>query len=223
MALSPGIPTSFVPRQPTPAQRRIRTGTNLFLLLSLFVLCIAVVATIGTFAYDRYLRHALGVKSEELARAQASVDQEQVEAFVRLRDRLTYGESLLEGHVALSQLFSVLERETLGTVRYESLNLTIAEDKSARLEIEGVARTFNALAAQSNAFAGEKYIRRAIFSGIVVNQDASVSFFLTADLDPRLVVASPEGLGPPAELPQVDVVPVPVFSPQATGTATTTP
>lgn len=220
MALSPGIPTSFVPRQATPDQRRaVRGGHNLFLVVALFVFGLAVIASVGTYAYDRYLTHVLQVKSEELANAQREVNEDQVEEFLRLRDRLTYGQGLLEDHVAVSQVFDVLETQTLATVRFSNLDLRVADDHTAQIDVEGTARNFNALAAQSNAFAAEKGIRRAIFSGIVVNANGSVNFRLTADLDAKLLIS--EG----REIPPVDTLSVPAVAPTPAQTvpATGTP
>lgn len=221
MALSPGIPTSFVPRQPAPDSRRtLRGGHNLFLVVSLFILGLAVLAAAGTFAYGRYLSHELQVKAEELATAQRGVNEDQVEEFVRLRDRLTYGRDLLDNHIALSQVFDVLEAQTLVSVRFSSLDLTVADDHTAQIEIEGTARNFNALAAQSNAFASEKGIRRAIFSGIVVNANNTVNFRLTADIDSRLLISQGGDL-PPAP---TDTLTVPAVAPtpaQNGATATT--
>ncbi|HEY4489183.1 MAG TPA: hypothetical protein VJA87_01740 [Candidatus Paceibacterota bacterium] len=214
MALSPGIPTSFVPKQPAPQTRRPSGGHNLFLVAAVFIFGLSIIAAIGTFAYDRYLSHALEVKAAELADAQRQVNEEQVEEFVRLRDRLTYGRDLLDSHVALSQVFDVLEAQTLLSVRFSSLDLTVADDKTAQIEIEGVARNFNALAAQSNAFAAEKGIRRAIFSGIVVNDNNTVSFRLTADLDSRLLISEAVDT-PPADLPAAPAV-VPTPAPTST-------
>ena len=221
MAISPGVPTSFVPRQPTQQKRGASRGHNLFLVVALFLGGLAIVASIGTYLYDKYLIHALEAKAEELALAQREVNEDQVEEFLRLRDRLTYGQELLHDHIALSQVFDVLEAETLTTVRYGSLDLTVADDHTAQIDIDGTARNFNALAAQSNAFAGEKGIRRAIFSGIVVNKDNTVSFKLTADLDTRLIVAKKLDV---VTAPQ-DTLTVPVVSPTPiqTGPATTTP
>lgn len=220
MALSPGIPTSFVPKQPASQTRRPSGGHNLFLVVALFLFVLAVIAAIGTYAYDRYLTHSLEAKAAELAEAQRQVNEDQVEEFVRLRDRLTYGRDLLNNHVALSQVFDVLEAQTLASVRFSSLDLTVADDKTAQIEIDGVARNFNALAAQSNAFAAEKGIRRAIFSGIVVNDNNTVSFKLTADLDSKLLISKTAD-APPADVPETPAVaPTPAQTPP---TSTTTP
>jgi hypothetical protein len=222
VALSPGIPTSFVPRQATSDQRRPRTaGHNLFLVIAMFIFGLSIIAAIGTYAYDRYLTHALQVKAEDLANAQKDVNQDQVENFVRLRDRLTYGQDLLNNHVALSQVFDVLEAQTLASVRFSTLDLTVADDHTAHIDITGTAKNFNALAAQSNAFAAEKGIRRAIFSGIVVNANKTVNFKLTADLDSKLLISQGTGTPPPATLSVPAVAPTPVQTAPATSTATT--
>jgi hypothetical protein len=220
VALSPGIPTSFVPKQVAPETRRPRaTGTNLFLMVALLIGGLALVATIGTYLYDRYLKHQLEVHAEQLAVAKRDVNQDQVEEFVRLRDRLSYGQDLLNNHVALSQVFDTLETATLTNVKYKSLKMTVANDHTAQLEIEGSARNFNALAAQSNTFAAEKRIRRAIFSGITVNKDNSVNFKLTADLDSRLIIS--QRTTAPATVQPQQAAPVSLPA-AATTTATTT-
>lgn len=190
-----------MPRQPQEPRRARAAGHNLFLVVALFIVGFVALAAVGTFAYDRYLTHTLEAKAEELAAAQRAVNQEQVEEFIRLRDRLEHGQILLENHLAVTQLLDVLETQTLQTVRYGSLELAVAEDHTAQLEIEGTARTFNALAAQSNALAAEKGIRRAIFSGIVVNENGSVNFRLTADLDSRLLIADISEGSPAAAVP----------------------
>lgn len=224
----PGIPTSFVPRQPVQAapRRPQSTGANVFLITALILLGAAVAAAAGAFAYQRYLAYQLDRKMDQLAEAQARVNEEQIEEFVRLRDRLRVGNELLSNHVMLSQFFDAIERLTLRNVRFSTLTITVAGDNSAKLDAEGVARNFNSLAAQSNAFAGERGIKRAIFSDITVTESRQVEFRLTADLDPRLVVAGRQGIpDAPADPLTVPVAPAPApgtTTPSRPGTSTPT-
>lgn len=149
----------------------------------------ALAAAAGSFAYQKYLTYQLEQKMELLSEAQAGVSEEQVEDFVRLRDRLSSGNALLSNQIVLSRFFDTLEDLTLQNVRFNSMELAVAGDGSANLEVEGTARNFNTLAAQSNAFAGERGIRRAIFSSIALTDTRQVTFRLTADIDARLVTA----------------------------------
>ena len=188
MALSPGIPTSFVPRQPVqPTRRPTSSGTNLFLIASLIIAGLVIAVAVGVFAYNKFLLHTLASKQAELTTAQSQVDENTVEDFIRLRDRLANGKDLLDNHVVLSQFFDALESLTLQNVQFTDMKLSVAGDHTATLEMTGTAKNFNALAAQSNAFAADKRIKRAIFSDITITDSKLVSFKLSADVDSELI------------------------------------
>lgn len=188
---------------------------------------IALVLAAAVFAYELYLKGDRDRKAENLAQAQRAVDLDTVEDFIRLRDRLNAVESLLDQHVELSGFFDILEEKTLQTVRFSSLNVTVANDRSAEIDMEGVARSFNALAAQSAAFASERRIKRAIFSDIAVNDNGTVGFTLTATVDPRLITSAALLPGMAEETPAVrtnlPVAPTPTLPSATTSRATTTP
>lgn len=191
MAIPPTIPTSFVPKQPVnTGARRAKSGSNLFLLISLGIAGISVLAAGGTFAYKLYLENLRTEKAAALEAAEEAINMDTVEDFIRLRNRLISAQTLLNQHVYLSQFFDVLEANTLQTVRFNSLAVSVADDRSAEITMDGVARSFNALAAQSEALATEKRIKRAIFSSITVNTNGTVAFKLSAEIDPRLIVSS---------------------------------
>lgn len=196
MALPPTVPTSFVPKQPVTTRKRA-SGNNPFLALSYLILGVAIVACFAVFGYRYYLQNVAKKKAEAVVAAQSQIDQATVTEFIRLRDRFTAANGILDKQVELSQFFRVLENLTLQTVRYDSLKVTVANDRVATVELTGTAQSFNALAAQSAAFSTEKRIKRAIFSGITV-KDNRVSFKLTADLDPALLALTPKAAAPAA-------------------------
>jgi len=189
MALPPTIPTSFVPKQPVAPTKRSKSGTNILMIIAGVVTGVSILAAAMVFAFEFYLKSARDAKSAELQQAQQAVNIDTVEDFIRLRNRLSAVETLLNQHVLLSEFFDVLETRTLQSVRFSGVSISVAADRSAEIEMEGVARTFNALAAQSTQFAAEKQIKRAIFSDIAVNPNGTVAFSLTATLDPRLITS----------------------------------
>lgn len=213
MAPSPTtIPTSFVPKRPVQTGGRFaRSGGNTFLTLSLIVLALALLGCGAVFGYERYLIGASQTKAAEVQAAVEAIDSATVEDFIRTRDRFASASTLLDSHIATSGFFGLLESVTLQNVRFSALTLTVADDHSAEIKMQGVAKSFNALAAESSMFASEKRIKRAIFSGIKVNEGGTVAFNLSADLDPRLVVLA-EDATPTVKAPVV-----------ATTTASTTP
>lgn len=191
------IPTSFVPKQPVrtaSAPQYQRGGGNTFLYVALLVLLVVVVASGAVFAYQQYLTSARNAKAEEVKQAQERINNETVEDFIRTRNRFIAAGTLLDKHVTLSSFFSLLESLTLETVRFNSFTFKRAEDGTSEIQMDGTARSFNALAAESSIFAGEKRIKRAIFSDISVDQNNSVTFSLSAELDPRLISYSAEAV-----------------------------
>lgn len=149
------------------------------------------VLALGTFAYDRVLAGMQSSREEALLKAEKAIDLATVEGFVQLRNRLNSGTTLLGNHVALSGFFGLLEKLLPTTVRLTSLHLAFDANRKVKLDGAGVARSFNALAAVSTTFANDGRIKEAIFSNLVVNKDSSVSFILSATLDPKVVAFTP--------------------------------
>lgn len=187
MALPSTIPTSFVPR-PT-AQHRLGAAdfSGVFDFLSYLVLVVVFVLAIGVFVYGRILSNTLVSKDADLAKAEKAIDPDTIQSFVQLRDRLVLSRTLLANHVKLSTFFTALEGLLPTNVRLASLHVTVSDGLMTRIEGTGTAKSFNALAAASTALASDGRIKDVIFSAITVNKDATVSFSVSATLDPKIV------------------------------------
>lgn len=223
MAVSPNIPTSFVPKQPLDTPRRKQSGgSNLFFLVALIILGVSAATAGAVFGYQKYLESVVELKGAELKKAEAEINRDTVEEYLRLERRFNSARSLLAGHTGLSQFMRALEEATLKNVRYDQLMLTVAEDRSAKVELDGSARNFNTLAAQSNAIAADKRFKRAIFSGIAIEQNTTVSFTLTADLASELVVMQPPSVSE-APIEEAPVEETPAAAPEATTTEPVAP
>lgn len=228
MALPPTLPTSFVPKQALPSQsRRPRPANGVLYYVSIFALVIAVLGAAGTFGYKTYLTTVTTARQLRLEAAEKNIDPTAVEDYIRLRNRIKVANLVLNRHVATSQFFTTLESLTLQNVRFQTLQLTVEDDRTASIEMRGTARSFNALAAQSSAFAGEKLIRRAIFSGITVDKSGLVRFALNAEISPKLILTTPEAqaadMPPPANIATTTApFPAPVVSTTTPAAGTTT-
>ena len=172
--------------------RKFRSdSTGAFSFFAYAVLGIAFILALGVFFYGRILSASQSAKDTELADKVKGIDQTTVESFVRLRDRLESGKTLLKQHVAFSGFFSSLEKILPAPVRFTALHLSTDATGTSRVDGTGVAKNFNALAAASSAFADDGRIKDAIFSNITINKDGSVTFTLAATLDPEIIVFSP--------------------------------
>lgn len=221
MALSPSIPTSFVPKQPVAPLREKKGGWNVFWLAAAVLFLASVIGAGGVFAFKQYL---VGVKDAKLAELQAADEKiraSTVTEFVRLRDRFDAAHGILENHIMFSHFLEVLEARTIQNVRFSSLKFNLLPDGTYEIGMEGVARTFNALAAQSSLFNEEQYFKRAIFSDIAVNANNTVNFTLSALLDPALLaMTEDDALLPAGTVPAPAEAAIPEEESGGTGTTT---
>lgn len=194
MALPPSIPTSFVPHPGSAggAPQRFKTDyTGAFGFFAYIVLGIAFMLALGVFAYGRILDSQKESKAAELAKAETEINPATAAEFVRLKNRLSYGKSLLDSHIALSEFLQVLGTLLPTSVRLSALTVSVDSTGVPTVEGAGVARNFNALAVASTALSADGRIKDVIFSNIKIDgEENTVSFSLTARLDPKLVTFS---------------------------------
>ncbi len=199
MALPPTIPTSFVPRPSAVAARGRTDLSGAFAFFGYGALGFVVLLAIGVFVYSSVLAADQSSKDTQLAQAIAGIDPSTVANFAHLRARLSSGEELLNNHLAISTFLGVLGSLMPSSVAFTDMHLLVGETGQVTVEANGLAKSFNALAAASDAFAKDGRIKDAIFSGIKVQGNA-VTFTLSATLDRSLVAFSPPAKS--AALPQ---------------------
>lgn len=203
MALPPTVPTSFVPRPGATAVKRRADFTGAFAFIGYGVLAVVIALALGAFIYSQILTTEQARKDAELKRAIDAIDPQTVTKFVHLRDRLSRGLALLDQHVALTGFWATLAAVAPASVRFDDLKLSRDDTGQMTLAGSGIAKSFNALAAASDAFAKDGRIRDAIFSDIRVEAGA-VSFSLTAAIEPSLVefrAPASVGAAPPESAP----------------------
>lgn len=189
-----------------------QSGTNVFTIFGFGLLLLSIVASAGIFGYQKYLESVRDADAAELEAAKSQINRTTVEDFIRTRDRFVAAKDILNNHIAFSQYLNILEGLTLQTVRFANLRYTLAPTGNASIQMTGSARSFNALAAEASAFTGAKEFKRAIFSGIGLNEkDNTVTFVFSAEIDKSVILAN---------IPTNPVMTLPI----ATGTpATSTP
>ncbi len=191
--MPPTVPSSFVP-YPGSSTRKYRRADlgGAFGFLAYGIFSIMVILVIGVFIYGRILVAQKNADDAALAKAEAQLDPQTVNSFVRLENRLKLGGELLNNHVALSNVLSALSTVIPSTVQLTSVSLTAdTQDTAFAMQSAGVAASLNALAQFSNDLGAGGKFKNVIVSNIKVNQkDNSVTFSLNALIDPSLVAFS---------------------------------
>ena len=123
----------------------------------------------------------------QLGAARKSFETDFVDAAARLNRRLEAAGRALSRHTAPSLLFALLERRTLETVRFRDFSFEAKDEKSFNLSLSGEAKSFNAVALQSDVFGEEKRFTSPVFSNFTLSERGNVLFQFKTAVDPDLV------------------------------------
>ncbi len=174
---------------PSPVGRGAsrREGANPFTVIALVVFLAVAALSAGVFLYRGFLIRDIRAMDAQLAAARKSFEPEFVGAAARLDTRLRAAGQALSRHLALSLLFDLLERRTLETVRFRDFSFEAKDEKSFTLALSGEAKSFNAVALQSDVFGGEKRFTNPVFSNFTLSERGNVLFQFKTGVDPGLI------------------------------------
>ena len=186
-----GIQSSFIPHDAGDVKMSApRIGGNgfsdLILLLSIVLLVASGALAGGVFLYEKYLQTSTDSKMEQLQRAKNAFEPSLIIELTRLDDRMHAAAAILSGHIAPSVIFGALEKATLTTVAFGSLDLNIADHQRITIKMDGVARSVNSIALQAQLFSKNGVISSPLFSGIGRDVDC-VHFAVSAQINPAAI------------------------------------
>lgn len=179
--------TSFIPKKPLVEMPRASEprSTSLFLLLSVFLFAGSLLLAVGVFLWKGSLVRSIESQKESLARNRDAFEPASIVKLQRLSRRLELSKGILANHLAPSQLFAVLEESTLQNVRFSSMDFSVDQTKgTASLMMKGQARSYGAVARQSDVFAKASGIKDPVFSELNLDQRGNVVFSFSASVDP---------------------------------------
>lgn len=173
------LQTSFIPRKPSTfagGAPEARRPAYLFFVSALVVFLLSAVLSLGVFLYRAYLVRAVSAMDTTLAAARKSFEPEFIDEAARLSSRIEAVKKLFALHRAPSLIFEMLEKKTLEAVRWRDFSLEAAEGGAATLSLTGEAKSFNAVALQSDVFGAEPLFQDPVFSNFTLSEKGNVVF-----------------------------------------------
>lgn len=185
------MPQTFISRKTVPAQttggRHART--SVFFMICASVFAVSLLAAGGAFAYQKILANRLIKMNNDLVAARAAFEPAFIEELQRMDIRIETAKTVLAGHRAISPLFSLLEKETLATVRFNKFSFSEdLNEGGVRLALVGEAAGFNSIALQSDVFAKNGEFLNPVFSDFDVDKSGIVHFSFAATVAPEFVL-----------------------------------
>lgn len=190
--MDPKFQTSFIPQKPivtgsnfSPSSPGFRS-INIFNIIATVAFVACFLAYGGIFAYKQVLNGQIKEADGKLKVAKNAFEPEKIYELIDASNRIESTRKLLEDHVAVSQLFDLLQNETLARVQFDNFTYN-KKDTNLIITMDGKADGYNTIAAQSTIFSESKFIKDAVFSDFDLSQTGNVTFKLTAVIDSSLV------------------------------------
>lgn len=208
--------SSFIPRGPmapvsAATLQRNSKKSGFFGLIAFLIFSAAILGSIGTYGYEKFLVSRIAKMGEELEAARQSLEADALQEVMRLNTRIESTQKIVDKHTAMSPLFDFLEANTVKTVRFNNFSYQHGA-LGIKLNLKGEARGYTALALQAELFNKSKYIKNPVFTNLQLDQKGNVTFSFTGDLDSAIISYKT----PPQIL-------VPVISSATSSQATTSP
>ncbi len=214
------VTTSFIPkeslmqdRSPRPARRSPFVFLN---VIGAGILVATVLASAGVFGLKTYTEQSIASKRVSLDRQRAAFEPATIEELLRLDKRLISSATLLKNHTAVTLIFNDVETRTGENVRFKTFKYeSVGQDRFA-ISMNGNAKSFNAVAVQSDSFGKSSVIKDPIFSNLNLSQNGDVVFDFSGVIDPARInfatllagaAAGAGGLSDPSGAPREDVQP----------------
>ncbi len=190
--MEPKFQSSFIPKGPLTTAgtaTRISQGADRSVLgtIAVFVFGLSILASLGIFGYEWYLRLDIKKMGQSLLDARTSLAPEVINKISNLDGRIVSTRELLDKHIVLSPLFDFLENSTLRTVRFSQFRYESADSRGLTLSMQGQARGYAALAFQAQIFNATPYMKNVMFSDLSLDEKGNVNFSFKADLDPSVI------------------------------------
>lgn len=158
-------------------------GSTLFTgALIIFLGTGAVIA--GAFAYGRYTRSQTESLKTKIADIEAGFEQSVLDQSIRRDQKLQGIQELLRSHLIPSNIFDLLERNTLPQVRFTVFSYSADAKK---IDVTGEAASYSTLANQVRTFEALKEVDRVDFGGLSVTEKGLLNFKMTLVFKPKLL------------------------------------
>lgn len=186
--------TSFIPKKPIVKERVSNSQpVSILMVASIFILFTVLIASGGLYFYKGILSKNIADMQNTLALAKNRFELSKISELQVLDKRLNAATEILSKHVAISPIFTILEKITMKTVRYTKFGYSFGNDKNVTVNIKmsGIARGYRDVALQSDLFTSNteanKNFINPIFSNLTLDASGNVLFELEFSVDPLFV------------------------------------
>ncbi len=164
-------------------------GAWRLLSFMVFVFAVFVLSYLGlAFGYRKFLAAQINQTKQALADLASQIPKEQQDVYLKFQYQLTNLKKLLDSHVIVANLLPLLEANTNQSVSISTLEVSAADHK---LNLKGLARSYDILASQLQAFEELPQVARYQITSAKLGEGGKVEFTAVLTLNPSVFMSQP--------------------------------
>ena len=167
---------SLIPKKPTVKIPYEGGFFGVFFRLSFAFFIVAAILTGGLYLYRNFLINNLADQKATLQKLETDFEPALISELDKVSSSITNSKDLLKNHTKTSEVFAILEENTLPEISFGSFGYN-TELKS--LSLQGEAFSYSAISLQSSVFESLPSISSAKFSNLGLKDSGKVTFNLT--------------------------------------------
>lgn len=188
--MEPKFQSSFIPKKPVVDSPKmlgpVHKNANIFSVLATFMFLAAFFSVFGVFGYQKYIERQISDQDKKLLDARNAFDEAKIQNLIEASARLESISTLLNNHVAVSQILTMLQKLTLKNVRFTGLSFQNNAGKNV-LYADVEAMSYNSIADQRNQLVNTQELSDVRFSNFTLNDKGMVQAKLSAVVLPKLI------------------------------------
>lgn len=191
--MEPKFQTSFIPKTPVVASSSSFVGSkpksltlSILPIIGNIIFILTLISYGALYGYERLLKNQISQSDQELVHARAAYDPSSAEQLIVASEQIQSAKNLLNKHIAVSNIFALLESNVLPDVKFTSFSFEGSKDLVSII-IVGEASSYASLAQQSNIFSKIKSIQNPNFSDLKLTEKGNVAIKFDANIKPDLI------------------------------------
>ncbi len=193
--MEPKFNTSFIPKKSLQADvtgsksskyvgRRTVHGPGFYLMLLIFT--ITSIVSIGIFGYTKIVIRDIEGKINKMEEQKAAFDIDSVNMLTQFDLRVRSAKKLLMSHIAVSELFELLENITLKKVQYTELSYSGMPNETPSITISGDSNNFQNVALQTAEYRKNQSLLEPVVNSLEKKDTGYIHFSVDMTADERL-------------------------------------
>jgi len=170
----------------THEKKKGLAGVNIFSVVGFGIFFLTLAVYGGTYGYKNYLNNQIAKADQEINAARSAFQVEKIKELFEANSRILAIKSLLEKHNVSSEVLELLQELVIQNVRIDDFGFENI-DGSPTITMNVEARSYNALAVQSDIFSKNDSLVSPHFSDFNLSESGNVTAKFFALVAPELV------------------------------------